>query len=282
MRFSPDTSLLRSFIREDMPAGDITTDILIPRGVSMTASIVAREPGIVCGVGIIKRIYEIIDPRVSVTCLAADGRHVKKGKPVVRLHGNARSILKGERTALNLIQQLSGTATLTACYVRLTRGTKACIYDTRKTMPGLRAFQKYAVRCGGGVNHREHLSGAVLVKDNHMSIVMGSDRMKKAFRKWRKKKVFIEIEVDDRTQLPAMTALYPDVIMLDNFDHCSLISAVRYIKAHRKKGLPVIEVSGGVELKNVRKIALLGVERIAVGAITHSPPALDFSLECHR
>jgi len=274
-----DDRQLKRFLQEDIPGGDPTSEVLIPKKAVMNASIIAGERGILCGMGIIKRLYSLINKSIIVHAHHTDGQSVCKGMKIAGVKGPARDILKGERTALNILQHLSGVATKTARYVNEIRGTKAHIYDTRKTTPGMRALQKYAVRCGGGKNHRMSLSDAVLVKDNHCALLSSYDSLARAMKIWRKRKKVVEIEADSFEHVRAFMKYRPDIIMLDNFSFAELKKAVAYIIKNRRKGKPVIEVSGGVAAKNLRRIARLGVERIAVGAITHSSRALDFNLD---
>ena len=274
-----DDKQLKRFLQEDIPAGDITSDTLIPKKAIMKVSIVAQEQGVLCGMGIIKRLYLLINKSIILNAHRTDGQRVRKGMKVATIRGDARSILRGERTALNILQQLSGIATETARYVDKIKGTKAYIYDTRKTMPGMRTLQKYAVRCGGGKNHRMSLSDAVLVKDNHCALLASYDTLARAMKIWRKRKKVVEIEADSFEQVRIFMKYRPDIIMLDNFSFAELKKAAAYIIKNRSKGKPAIEVSGGITTKNLRRIARLGVERIAVGAITHSSRALNFSME---
>lgn len=264
---------------EDISSGDITSDLIIPKKQVMHAEIVAEETGIICGIEIIRSLYEILGRSIQLKSFYKDGQKARAGDHILSITGNARVILKGERTALNLLQQLSGTATLTQSYVRAVKGTKACIYDTRKTIPGLRSLQKYAVRCGGGRNHRYNLGDAVLIKDNHIACIQGYRGLVKAILVWKKRGKTVEIEIESVSQLPHVIDLPVDIIMLDNMPYPRLKKSVSYIQSKRKGKKPYIEVSGRVMLHNIRRIAQLGVERIAVGAITHSAPILPYTLE---
>lgn len=270
---------LKRFLKEDVPAGDTTSDVLISKKAVIKAFIIAEEKGVLCGMGIIKRLYSLINKSIIFNAHRTDGQSIRKGMKIVTVKGNARNILKGERIALNILQQLSGVATMTSRYVHEIRGTRAHIYDTRKTIPGLRELQKYAVRCGGGRNHRMTLHDAVLVKDNHLSCINTIECLAQAITVWRKQKKCIEIEADNLKQVREIMELDADIIMLDNFSLRNLRKAVAYIKARRRKRKPAIEVSGGISLNNIRRVASLGVERIAVGAITHSSPILNYTME---
>jgi nicotinate-nucleotide pyrophosphorylase (carboxylating) len=207
-----------------------------------------------------------------------DGSRVKKGKVIARVAGYAKDILAGERTALNFIQHLSGIATLTAMYVRKVQGTKAKILDTRKTLPGLRALEKYAVKCGGGHNHRMNLEDMALVKDNHIGAVRDIGGAVKRIRKYRPS-VKVEVECDTLEQVDEALEAGADIIMLDNMSPAEARRAVSKAKKSRGKKAPEFEVSGGVTLETVAEYARTGCDRISVGALTHSAPALDISLD---
>lgn len=278
---------LAGFLKEDLGrAGDITTRFLIPKDKSLKAFIVAKEAGIVCGLKPARGIFNAVSPRIQVKLLAWDGQKVKKGRKIMEISGS-REILTAERTALNLLQHLSGVATLTRRFVEKARGTKAGIYDTRKTIPGLRTLQKYAVRCGGGVNHRMGLSEGILIKDNHLkAIAQDNLRMpdlKKKIAALRKKhpRLPVEMEAQNLSQVRLTLDCGADIILLDNMTIKTLKKAVALIRSRPSAitSHPLIEVSGGVNLKNVRSIARLGADRISIGKLTHSAPALDMSLE---
>lgn len=278
---------LAYFLKEDLGRdGDITTRFLIPKDKSLKAFIVAKEAGIVCGLKPARGIFNAVSPQIQVKLLAWDGQKVKKDRKIMEISG-PRKILTAERTALNLLQHLSGVATLTHQFVERVWGTKAEIYDTRKTLPGLRKLQKYAVRCGGGVNHRMGLSDGILIKDNHLkAIAQDNLRMpdlQKKITALRKKhpRLPIEMEAQNLSQVRLALDCGADIILLDNMPIAVLKKAVALIRSHQSPitSHPLIEVSGGVTLKNVRSIAKLGVDRISIGRLTHSAPALDLSLE---
>lgn len=262
--------LVKEALKEDIGKGDITTRYLGIGNKIVHGKIIAKEKGIIAGIPIAKLAFKIVDPKVKFTQKYQDGQFISKGKVVAQLKGKACSILSAERTALNFLQHLSGIATLTAKFAKVFRG----IYDTRKTIPLLRAFEKYAVRIGGGKNHRFGLDSAILIKDNHIRIA-GS--IKNPIANIRKKiNAPIEVEVKNFKELKEALESKADIIMLDNMNLGMIKKAVKMIK-----NKAVIEVSGGVNLKNIKKLAKLGVDRISVGAITHSAKALDFSLEIY-
>jgi nicotinate-nucleotide pyrophosphorylase (carboxylating) len=267
--------VVRAALAEDLGrAGDVTAQACVPADAVLTAVFAARREGTVAGLDCARLAVLELDPRATVALLAADGETVNPGAPLARVQANARALLSAERTALNLLGRLSGVATLTRVYVEAVAGTHARIADTRKTTPGLRALEKYAVRCGGGVNHRFGLDDAILIKDNHIAAcgsVGEAVRRAKAFAGHLMK---VEVEVDSLDQLDEALAQGPDVVMLDNFSLVDLAEAVR-----RAKGLTVLEASGGVNLQTVRAIAQTGVDVISVGALTHSAAVLDIGLD---
>ncbi len=258
-------------------AGDITTDAIIPAQSTATAAIVAREAGVVAGLDLAEAAFRALDPDIRFTRLFADGGSVGRGGKIATVSGKTRAILSAERTALNFLGRLSGIATLTASYVKAVEGTGARIACTRKTTPGLRALEKYAVRAGGGVNHRFGLYDAVLVKDNHIAAAGSIAGALARLRLRAGHSVRIEVEVDSLDQL-AETLKFPiDAVLLDNMDAATLREAVKLVA-----GRVVTEASGGVTLENVREIASTGVDVISAGALTHSPRNLDSSLEWER
>lgn len=263
---------------EDVGWGDLTSESLVPAGLDATATIVAREAGAVAGLPVAREVFRQIDDDVAFDTVARDGERVQAGGVLARVRGRARSILAGERVALNFLQRLSGTATLTARYVDAVEGTGARIVDTRKTTPGLRVLEKYAVRCGGGHNHRTHLGDAVLVKDNHrVALRAAGEELPDAIRRARGElphTVSIEVELDSLAELDAVLDAGVDAILLDNMDPPALADAVRRID-----GRAISEASGGITLDTVRRVAESGVDLISVGALTHSAPALDVALD---
>lgn len=267
--------LLRAALREDLgTAGDITTLATIPASAIGTAIAVAREPGIVSGIEPFVRTFAMLDPNIQAERRVRDGDRVERGTAIVTLHGPLRPILSAERTALNLFCRLSGIATATRRFVDLIAGTHAQILDTRKTTPGLRALEKQAVLDGGGRNHRFGLYDAILVKDNHVAVAGGVGAAVRAARKAAGHHVEIEVEVDSLGQLDEALEAGADSILLDNFSVDDVQTAVE-----RVAGRVPLEVSGGIDEHNVRAIALAGVDRISIGALTHSVKALDVGLD---
>jgi nicotinate-nucleotide pyrophosphorylase (carboxylating) len=263
---------------EDAPWGDLTSETLIPAGATATAELVAREPGVLSGIEVFAAAFRLVDDGVRVERLAADGDAFAAGDALARVHGPARGILTAERVALNLVQRMSGVATLTARYVAAVGATSARIIDTRKTTPGLRSLERQAVRDGGGRNHRRSLSDAVMAKDNHLAVLTaGGQDLATALRDARERMphtAHLEVEVDRLDQVDAVLAGGADTIMLDNFSVEDLRAGVELIA-----GRAVVEASGGVSLDTVGAIAATGVDVISVGALTHSAPALDLGLD---
>ena len=278
--------------REDLGGGDITSELLVPEEKIGVGTLLQKEIGIVCGLPIVEMICRAYDERLRVELIPGFHLEIIEGRfsdqrttPLLRLRGPMRSLLSAERVILNFLQHLSGIATLTQRFVRRVEGTGAKIYDTRKTLPGMRALAKYAVRCGGGHNHRIGLFDAVLIKDNHLASlplkelgpflasVVSRSRAADSSR-------MIEVEVDNLEQFREVLKVDGiDVVLLDNMDCPRMLSAVEIRNAAGKKGKLALEASGGVTLETVRSIALTGVERIAVGAMTHSAAALDIGPE---
>jgi nicotinate-nucleotide pyrophosphorylase (carboxylating) len=256
---------------EDAPWGDLTGETLIPEAATATAELVAREPGVFSGA-------HLVDAAIAVDVLAADGDRFAAGDVLARVQGPARGILRAERVALNLVQRMSGVATLTARYVDAIAGTRARIVDTRKTTPGLRSFERQAVRDGGGRNHRRSLSDAIMAKDNHLAVLTaGGADLATALREARERMphtAHLEVEVDRVDQIAPVLAGGADTIMLDNFTVDELREGVELIA-----GRAIVEASGGVNLDTVAAIAATGVDVISVGALTHSARALDLGLD---
>ena len=255
-------------------AGDVTGAATVPADVSASGVIVTRDEGVLAGLPLVAATFAAVDPGVDVTLLADDGDHVAGGARLADVSGSARSLLAGERTALNLLGHLSGIATETSRYVRAVAGTTVRIVDTRKTTPGMRALDKYAVRCGGGANHRFGLHDAVLIKDNHIAVAGGVGTAVESARAAAGHLAKVEIEVDTLDQLDEALDAGADVVLLDNMGPDTLAEAVR-----RVDGRALTEASGGVTLDTVAAIAASGVDLISVGAITHSAPSLDVALD---
>jgi nicotinate-nucleotide pyrophosphorylase (carboxylating) len=262
-------------LAEDLGSvGDITTDAIIPAESQGEASIVARKTGVIAGLDLVEAAFKSLDPETRFRRVVQDASKVEAGGTIATVAGKTRALLIGERTALNFLGRLSGIATLTAAYVAAIQGTRAKIVETRKTTPGLRAFEKYAVRCGGGMNHRFGLYDAVLVKDNHIAAAGGLAGALQKLRARVGHLVRIEIEVDTLDQLEDALNFPIDAVLLDNMDVETLRKAVALVN-----GRVVTEASGGVTLENVGEIAKTGVDLISVGALTHSARSLDSSLE---
>lgn len=271
--------IIKKALREDIGRKDITTALIIPEDKYAQAVLLAKEECVICGIGIASQVFEAQDRSIKFKPLVVDGQKIKKDKVIARISGKARSILTAERVSLNFLSLLSGISTKTRTYVERVKPYKVKIMDTRKTIPGLRELEKYAVRIGGGYNHRFKLDEMILVKDNHIKIlcskflVLGlKERIKKI--KKRFPKIKIEIEVKNLKEFKDALRLKPDIIMLDNMDIKDIKKAVGI-----KNLQPRLETSGGITLKNVKKIASTGVEMISIGALTHSVEAIDISLE---
>jgi len=267
--------LIHLALLEDIGKGDLTSEAVVEDKLSGKAIIVAKQEGILAGLPVAKMVFQMVNPAIVFNTLKQDGERIKKKEKVALVQGKVKSILSAERTALNFLQRLSGIATLTAKYVEKIKGTKAKILDTRKTTPGLRVLEKYAVKMGGGENHRMGLFDMILIKGNHIRAAGGiSDAMKRAKSKYPRQK--IEVEVRNLNELREAIESKPDWIMLDNMKIQQIKKASRMI---RSTSLNIkIEASGGINLRNVRRIAQAGVDFISVGALTHSTPALDLSL----
>jgi nicotinate-nucleotide pyrophosphorylase (carboxylating) len=269
-----ETAVARALDEDLGRAGDITTLACIPAGRNAEAVIAARKAGVVAGLPLARETFRRIDPTLRFEAQVEDGAALAPGAVVARISGDARALLSGERVALNCLGRLSGIATLTAAYVARVKHTKARICDTRKTTPTLRAFEKYAVRCGGGMNHRFGLDDAVLIKDNHIAVAGGVRQALRAAKASVGHLVKIEIEVDNLDQLAEVIAEGADVVLLDNMDPDTLRRAVSLVA-----GRMLTEASGGVTLDSVAAIAEAGVDMISVGALTHSAPVLDLGLD---
>jgi len=261
-------------LAEDIGPGDITTAAVVQADAQSRADIVANADGVIAGLDVAQMVFQTADPKLAFEPVAADGARASEGTVVARLSGSTQGILTAERTALNFLQRLSGIATLTAAYVEAVKGTKARILDTRKTAPGLRLLDKYAVRTGGGHNHRTGLYDGVLIKDNHLRAAGGVGEAVRRARDAVHHLVKIEVEVQTLDEVGEAIEAGAHVILLDNMELGDVAEAVRMVH-----GRCQVEVSGGVNLTNVRAFAESGVDFISVGALTHSAPALDLSLE---
>jgi nicotinate-nucleotide pyrophosphorylase (carboxylating) len=270
--------LIRRAIAEDRIRQDITTKTLIPRVQKGKAFMMAKARGIIAGIEIARQVFLEVDSKLKITINIKDGTEVKPGDTMATIEGNISSILKAERVALNFLQRLSGIASETNRYVQAVKGLPVHVMDTRKTTPGLRSLEKYAVRVGGGVNHRMHLADGILIKDNHLSALRGTGLNLQEITVKARQKVApeLKIEVEVRTPEEAAQAAEAgaDIVLLDNMNIEETRRAVALVK-----GRALIEASGGITLENVRAVAETGVDRISVGAITHSAKVLDISLE---
>ncbi|MCL2587979.1 MAG: carboxylating nicotinate-nucleotide diphosphorylase [Oscillospiraceae bacterium] len=266
--------LLRRALTEDIGMGDITTMSCIPATARSTGRFVAKESGVICGLDILTRVFALLDPTVIVTPLAADGDRVEVGAIIATITGPSRAVLMGERLALNLLQRLSGIATKTSEAVLLVTGTNTKICDTRKTIPGLRALEKYAVKIGGGSNHRFGLFDGVLIKDNHIVAAGGVTAAVVAARGNVPHTIKIEVETTNLSEVEEALTAGADIIMLDNMDISTMREAVTLIAGRAKT-----EASGNMGDRSLREVAETGVDFISIGALTHTVRALDISLQ---
>jgi nicotinate-nucleotide pyrophosphorylase (carboxylating) len=268
-------SWVQSALNEDGAYNDLTTIATVLSERRARATLVARDSGVVCGVPLALEAFRILDPKVAIRVDVEDGTWVERGTPVLFLSGHARGLLSAERVALNFMQRLSGIATLTARYVDAVKGTKAKILDTRKTLPGWRPLEKYAVMAGGGKNHRSDLSTGILIKDNHLAAVDGNiDLAVRRSREISPPGMKVEVECETKQQVVDALEAGADIIMLDNMPPDLMADCVRLIN-----GRAITEASGGVNLSNVRAIAETGVDWISIGALTHSAPAMNLALD---
>jgi len=270
---------VRRFLEEDVGSGDVTSDRVVSKAARARGSMVAREACVVAGLPIARAVFCAVDPSIEVALQAADGDAVSSGAVLIRLDGPAAPILTGERVALNLVQRLSGIATITRRYVDAVRGTGASVSDTRKTTPGLRVFEKYAVHAGGGRNHRMGLFDAILIKDNHRAIAGGPAAAVAAARRAGGAGMPVQIEVDTLDELANVLDLGVEAVLLDNMTPAMVAEAVRVARAHPRGRACWIEASGGITLATIRAYAEAGVDTISVGALTHSAPAVDIALD---
>ena len=268
-------AVVRAALDEDRAREDVTTMAVVPAELHASAELVARSPGVIAGLPLVQAVFRSLDPAMTFRELAADGAHVHANQALLEIGGAARAMLSGERVALNFVQRLSGIATLTARFVDAVRGTGARILDTRKTTPGLRVLERYAVRCGGGTNHRDDLAAAVLIKDNHLATIGGDVALAvRRARAFAEAGMQVEVECDRRDQVVAALAADADVILLDNMSCDEMRACVELVD-----GAAIVEASGGITLANVREVAETGVNWISIGALTHSALALDLALD---
>ncbi len=271
--------IVKIALREDVGSKDITTSSIIPKNLSIKADIEFKQKGVLCGIEIAERVFRLVDENLRFLPVAKDGEWIEKGREVAYIEGSASSILIAERTALNFLSHLSGVATITKAFVDQVKGTPAKILDTRKTTPGLRVLEKYAVATGGGTNHRFGLYDQVLIKDNHLRILRKTPLVDivATAKKSTLKKTVVGIEVKNLLELKEALKSKADYILLDNMS----VESVREAFLLRKKlgGKIELEVSGGITLDNVKDYAQIGVERISVGLLTHASPSIDVSLD---
>lgn len=266
-------NLIKTALLEDINYCDVTTDYLIPAEQMGKGKLVAKAEGILCGVEVAARVFELIDSDIKIEILIKDGESVKYGDEIMRLEGRTASLLKGERTALNLIQHMSGIATAANQATKLVEGTNASIADTRKTLPGMRPLQKYAVMTGGAKNHRYNLSDAAMLKDNHIDAAGGITAAVTVLRKKIGHMTKIEVETRNLDELKEALAVGADIIMLDNMSPELMKEAVEITD-----GRAVLEASGGITNETLRAVAESGVDIISIGALTHSVKAFDISM----
>ena len=271
------SAIIKRALKEDLPFGDITTNILFPSSVLAEATLIAHEPITIAGLEVATQVFKEIDPTLHLNTPWKDGDAVKAQIVLLTVKGDVRSILKGERVALNFLQHLSGIASLTAQFCQAVAGSSAKILDTRKTTPGMRVLEKWAVRLGGGMNHRQSLSDGILIKDNHLAILRSQgieiDRACELARSHEFHKLKICVEAETLNQVKTAIKGKPDVVLLDNMTPETVKKAVKLLQ-----NLALVEVSGGVNLKNVRKMADAGADFISIGALTHSARSADISL----
>ena len=267
-----DDIILRA-LKEDMPMGDLTTDSTVPEDEVCSASLIAKEEGVIAGLEVFERVFVILDPRIYIERYVKEGERVAAGDRILHLSGNARAMLKAERTALNLLQRMSGIATATRKFADILKGTSSKIVDTRKTAPGMRYLDKYAVRAGGGTNHRFCLSDGVLIKDNHIKAAGGITQAVRKAREVVPHTIRIEVETETMDQVKEALEAGADIIMLDNMKPGAMKEAVDYIS-----GRALTEASGNITAEKTEIIAKTGVDFISSGSLTHSVRALDISL----
>jgi nicotinate-nucleotide pyrophosphorylase (carboxylating) len=269
-------TLIRMALDEDVRDGDFTSLWTMPAEQNCTAHLIAKQDGVLAGMDIIAIVYEALQEKVEIELFFKDGERVQKGETIAAISGRTQAMLTGERTILNLMQQLSGVATVTAAYMDALAGSKTVILDTRKTLPGYRLLQKYAVSMGGGSNHRMGLFDMVLIKDNHIQAAGSALAAVQAVQKQNDRNLRIEVEIESLEQLSTVLNQGVDVIMLDNMDKATMSEAVKMVK---ESGDSVkIEASGNMNLERVADLKDIGLDYISVGAITHSVPAMDISM----
>lgn len=268
---------IKGWLAEDLPYGDVTSDPLFSDEHASSGTFVAKEDGCIAGLLVAERVFRVLSEDVVMTILVEEGSWVKKGTPIAKISGLTRDILKGERLALNLMQRISGIATMTRKYADQLEGTHTKIVDTRKTTPGLRELEKYAVRMGGGYNHRFNLSDGVMLKDNHIAASGSITNAVSKVRATLSHMTKIEVEVEDLFQFEEAMVAGAEVILLDNMDTETMAKAVAM-----KRGGVILEASGNITIERLKEIAATGVDIISSGALTHSVKSLDISLDLHQ
>lgn len=274
-------TIIKTSLKEDIGKGDISANSLIPENKKVRARIIAKEKAIVCGIDAVKQVFKALDRGAGFKVICKDGQKINRNKTILIIQAKARAIVSGERVALNFLSHLSGIATQTTAFAAKTKPYKTKILDTRKTLPGLRELEKYAVKCGGGFNHRFGLSDMVLIKDNHKKALGKSYKIQNLIElaRQKNKNKKIEIEVESLREFKQALCARPDIIMLDNMSLQEIKQAVKFLNSFPAKTKIKLEVSGNVNLNNVNPIARTGVDFISVGALTHSSKAVDMSLE---
>lgn len=273
MKLNADPLIL-SALREDINSEDLSANAVIPEHTPGEVELIAKQDGIICGLPVFSRTFELLDPESCSTFSVSDGDPVTAGQKIGRVRGDIRVLLSGERTALNYLQRMSGIATYTNTVVKLLQGTKTKLLDTRKTTPNMRIFEKYAVKTGGGYNHRYNLSGGVMLKDNHIDAAGSITEAVRRAREYAPFVLKIEVEVENIDMVREAVSAGADIIMLDNMDHKQMAEAIHIID-----GRAEVECSGNITKENIKKLTDLGVDYISSGALTHSAPILDLSMK---
>lgn len=273
MKLNADPLILLA-LREDINSEDLSANAVIPEHTPGEVELIAKQDGIICGLPVFSRTFELLDPETCSTFSVSDGDPVTAGQKIGRVRGDIRVLLSGERTALNYLQRMSGIATYTNTVVKLLQGTKTKLLDTRKTTPNMRIFEKYAVKTGGGYNHRYNLSGGVMLKDNHIDAAGSITEAVRRAREYAPFVLKIEVEVENIDMVREAVSAGADIIMLDNMDHEQMAEAIHIID-----GRAEVECSGNITKENIKKLTDLGVDYISSGALTHSAPILDLSMK---
>jgi len=270
---STTEQLIRLALAEDMGTGDITTQSVVKAGTTIKGLFIAKEEGVVCGLEVVAKVFSLLDQTVKFSPLVSDGCRVKNGEVIAEIEGSAHAILSGERVALNFLQHLSAIATKTALFCSSIAGTSMKIVDTRKTTPGMRVLEKYAVKTGGGYNHRISLSDGILIKDNHIKAAGGISTAIEMARKSAPQTLKIEVETETLDQVQEALDAGADIIMLDNMDNDTMARAVKLVN-----GRALTEASGNMDQRNLLQVAATWVDMVSIGALTHSVKAMDISL----